>query len=88
MEQYSGHNTILFHSLLGEKGEDTDSLLTETVKNKISSDISAADIDRIHGIGAHPPHKPLPSLCPLSNQVRLDRLLLSLFGTTTGENFI
>ena len=54
MEQYSRRNSILIHGLPEVKGKDTDSLLIETVKEKMSLDVSIADIDRTHRIGAPP----------------------------------
>ena len=54
MEQYSRHNSILIHGLPQVKGEDTDSLVVETVKEKMGLDISSADIDRTHRLGAPP----------------------------------
>ena len=78
MEQYSGHNSISLYGLPEEKRGGADFLLIQTVKEKMSLDISSADIDRIHRIGA-PPTQP-----SLNNLVKLDRLLLSLYGTTTG----
>ena len=49
----------------------------ETVKEKILLDTSRADADRTHRIGLL-----------LKNQIKLDPLLLSLYGATTGEKFI
>ena len=54
MEQYSRNNSILIHGLPEEKGEDTDSLVLKTVKKKMGLDISFADVDRTHRIGASP----------------------------------
>ena len=54
MEQYSRRNSILIHGLPEVKGEDTDSLVIKTVKEKIGLGISSADIDRIHRLGAPP----------------------------------
>ena len=54
MERYSRRNSILIHGLPEVKGEDTDSLVIETVKEKMGSDISSAHIDRTHRIGAPP----------------------------------
>ena len=54
MEQYSRRNSIRIHGLPEVKGEDTDSLVIETVKEKMGLDISTADIDRTHRIGAPP----------------------------------
>ena len=54
MEQYSRCNSILIHGLPEEKREDTDSLGIETVKEKMGLDISSADTDRTHRIGAPP----------------------------------
>ena len=48
MEQYSRRNSILIRCLPKVKGEDTDSLVIETVKEKMGFDISSADIDRTH----------------------------------------
>ena len=73
MEQYSRRNSILIHGLSEIKGEDADSLANETVKEKMGLDISSADIDRTHRIGAPP---------------KQSGLLLSLYGMTNGEKFI
>ena len=54
MEQYSRCNSMLIHDLPEEKGEDTDSLVIETVNEKMGLDISSADVDRTHRIGAPP----------------------------------
>ena len=54
MEQYSILNSILIHGLPEVKGEDTESLVIETVKKKMGLDISSAYIDRTHRLGAHP----------------------------------
>ena len=54
MKPYSRRNSVLIHGLLEEKGEDTDSLVTETVKEKKGLVISPADTDRNHRIGAPP----------------------------------
>ena len=54
MEQYSGHNLISLYGLPEEKRGGADFLLIQTVKEKMSLDISSADIDRIHRIGAPP----------------------------------
>ena len=51
IEQYSRRNSIQIHGLSEVKGEDTDSLVSETVKEKKGLDISSADIDRTHRIG-------------------------------------
>ena len=77
MEQYSRRNSILIHGLPEENGEDTDSLVIETVKEKMGLDISAADIDRTHQIGAPP-----------KQSGKVSPLLLSLHGTTTRKNLI
>ena len=57
MEQYSRCNSILIHGLPEEKGEDTGSLVIETVKEKMGLDISSADIDGTHKF-ATPPKQP------------------------------
>ena len=54
IKQYSIRNSILIHGLPELKGEDTDSLVIETVKEKMGVDILSADIDRTHRIGAPP----------------------------------
>ena len=54
MEQYSRRNSILIHGLPEVKGEDTDSLVIETVKEKMGLDILSADIDKIYWLGAPP----------------------------------
>ena len=54
MEQYSRRNSILIHGLPEVKGEDTDSLVIETVKEKIGLDMLSADIDIIYWLGAPP----------------------------------
>ena len=54
MEQYSRRNLILIHGLPEAKGEDTDSLVIKTVKEKMGLDISSADIDRTHQLGVPP----------------------------------
>ena len=54
MEQYSRRNLILIHGLPEAKGEDTDSLVIKTVKEKMGLDISSADIDRTHRLGVPP----------------------------------
>ena len=54
IEQYSRRNSILIHGLPEVKGEDTDSLVIKTVNQKMDLDISTADIDRTHRIGAPP----------------------------------
>ena len=56
MEQYSRCNSILTHDLPEVKGEDTDSLVIKTVKEKMRLDSSSADIDRTHRLGAPPKH--------------------------------
>ena len=43
MEQYSRRSSILIHGLPEEKGEDTDSLVIETVKEKMGLDISSVE---------------------------------------------
>ena len=53
--------SILIHGLPEVKGEDTNSLVIETVKEKMGLDISSADIERTHRISA-------PTLTP--KQVR------------------
>ena len=77
MEQYSRRNSIQIRCLPEVKGENTNSLVIKTVKEKMSLDILSADM--IESIDLMP---------LLNNQVKLDLLLLSLFGTTTGEKFI
>ena len=57
MEQYSRCNSMLIHGLPEKKGEDTDSLVIETVKEKMGLDISSSDIDGTHQIGT-PPKQP------------------------------
>ena len=54
MKKYSRRNSILTHGLPKEPGEDTDSIVIETVKKKMGLDISSPDIDRTHRIGAPP----------------------------------
>ena len=54
MEQYSRRNSILIHGLPEVKGEDTDSLVMKTAKEKMGLDISSAHIDRTHRLGATP----------------------------------
>ena len=54
MEQYSRRNSILIDGLPEVKGEDTHSLVIETVKQKMGLDISSGDIDRTHRIGSPP----------------------------------
>ena len=54
MEQYSRCNSLLIHRLPEERLEDTDSLVIETVKEKMGLNISSADIDRTHRTGAPP----------------------------------
>ena len=54
MGKYSRRNSILIHGLPNVKGEDTDSLVIETVKEKMGLDISSTDIDRTYRIGAAP----------------------------------
>ena len=54
MEQYSRRNSILIHGLPEVKGEDTDSLVIETVKEKMGLDMLSADIDIIYWLGALP----------------------------------
>ena len=48
MKQYSRHNSIPVHGLPEVKGEDTDSLVIETVNEKMGLDIVTVDIDRTH----------------------------------------
>ena len=43
MEQYSRRSSTLIHGLPEEKGEDTDSLVIETVKEKMGLDISSVE---------------------------------------------
>ena len=45
---------MLIQGLPEVKGEDTDFLVIETVKGKMGLDISSADIDRAHRLGAPP----------------------------------
>ena len=44
--------SILIHGLPEVKGEDTNSLVIETVKEKMGLDISSADIERTHRISS------------------------------------
>ena len=74
MEQYSRRNSTLIHGLSEVKGEDADSLVLETVKEKMSLDISTADIDRTHRIGAAPKQS--------------EPLLLRLYSAAAGETFM
>ena len=48
MKQYSRHNSIPVYGLPEVKGEDTDSLVIETVNEKMGLDIVTVDIDRTH----------------------------------------
>ena len=54
MEQYSRRNSVLIHGVPEEKREDTDSLVIETVEEKMGLDISSPDTDRTHRISAPP----------------------------------
>ena len=54
MKQYSRRNSILIHGLSEVKGEYADSLVIETVKEKMGLDISTANIDRTNRIAAPP----------------------------------
>ena len=54
MEEYSRCNSILTCGLPEVKGEDTDSLVIEMVKEKMGLDILSADTGRTHGLGAPP----------------------------------
>ena len=47
-------NSILIQGLPEVKGEDTNFLVIETVKGKMGLDISSADIDKTHRLGALP----------------------------------
>ena len=53
-EHNSRHNSILIHVLPEVKGENTDSLVIETLKEKMGLDNSSANIDRTHQLGAPP----------------------------------
>ena len=52
MKQDSRHNLMLLHGLPEIKGEDTDSLVIEIMKEKMGLDISSTDIGRTHRINA------------------------------------
>ena len=54
MKQYSRRNSILIHGLSEVRGEYADSLVIETVKEKMALDISTANIDRTNRIVAPP----------------------------------
>ena len=47
-------NSILIQGLPEVKGEDTNFLVIKTVKGKMGLDISSADIDKTHQLGAPP----------------------------------
>ena len=39
-EQYSGRNCLLIHGLLESKNENTDELVTDTIKEKMGEEIA------------------------------------------------
>ena len=49
--QYSRRNCLLFHGIKEEKGEDTDSIIINTVKEEIDIEILLNDLDWSHRIG-------------------------------------
>ena len=49
--QYSHRNCLLFHEIKEEKGEGTDSIIINAVKEEIDIEILPNDLDRSHRIG-------------------------------------
>ena len=49
--QYSPRNCLLFHIIKKEKGEDTDSIVINTVKEVMDIEILPNDLDRLHRTG-------------------------------------
>ena len=51
LAQYSRRSCLLFHGIKEEKGEDTDSIIINTVKEKMNIEILPNDLDRSHRSG-------------------------------------
>ena len=49
--QYSRRNCLLFHGIKEEKGENTDNIIINTVKEEMDIEIIANDLDRPHRTG-------------------------------------
>ena len=49
--QYSRQNCLFFHGIKEEKGEDTDSIIINTVKEEMDIEISSNHLNRSHRIG-------------------------------------
>ena len=49
--QYSRRNCLLFHGIKEEKGEETDNIIINTVKEEMNIEILPNDLDRSHCIG-------------------------------------
>ena len=49
--QYSRRNCLLFHGIKEEKGEDTDCIIINTVKEEMDIEMFPNDLDRSHHIG-------------------------------------
>ena len=50
-EQYSWRNCLLIHGLPKNRNENTDLIVTETLKEKMAEEIIVADLDRTHRLG-------------------------------------
>ena len=48
--QYSRRNCLLFHGIKEEKGEDTDCIIINTVKEEMDIEMFPNDLDRSHRI--------------------------------------
>ena len=64
--QHSRRNCLLFHEIKEKKVEDTDSIIINTIKEEMDTEILPNDLDRLHRIGnPKTKKKQRPTACDL-----------------------